>query len=174
MEVDVIAGRITRSVDGEAIERAQMTKNSPPVGLGAKRQLILVVEDNRHDWEIYGKILWYNGYDVLYAPEGEEGLRLAREHQPDLILLDLVMPKLDGMSVCKQLKKDPLTARVPIIVLSARPYSEVGAAAERAGCAKYLEKPSSPIDVLHVVEDLIGRAPLPGDGPAPQKYPPTA
>ena len=174
MEAAVIAGRVTRSIDGEAFGRSEAIDHTLPDNFGSRRPLILVVEDNRHDWEIYGKILWYNGYDVLYASDGEAGLRLAHENQPDLILLDLIMPKLDGMTLCKELKSDPATTHIPIVVLSGRPENEVGAEATRAGCAKYLEKPASPVDVLHHVEDLIGRAPLPGDGPAPQKFPPNA
>jgi CheY-like chemotaxis protein len=150
------------------------TRNAAPVSEELKRPLVLVVEDDPHDWEIYGKILWYNGYDVMYAAEGEEGYALALEHRPDLILLDLIMPKLDGIALCERLKKHPETAAIPIVVLSGRPYRELGAAAEQAGCAVYLEKPVGPVNVLHKVEELIGRAPSPGEGRAPEKYPPHA
>jgi DNA-binding response OmpR family regulator len=143
-------------------------------GPGAKRPLVLVIEDDPQDWEIYGKILWYNGYDVFYAADAEEGYRLAREHRPDLILLDLMLPKVDGLSLCRRLKDDAAVRDIPIVILSGRPFSELGQTALELGCRDYLEKPISPVEVLHRVEDLIGRAPPSGVGRAPEKYPPDA
>jgi DNA-binding response OmpR family regulator len=135
------------------------------------RPLVLVVEDDPHDWEIYGKILWYNGYDVLYAADAEDGYRLACEHTPDLILLDVMLPKVDGLSLCRRLREEGICKDVPIVVLSGRPFSEFGQTALDLGCRAYLEKPISPVDVLHRVEQLIGRAPPAGVGRAPEKYP---
>lgn len=128
-----------------------------------KRQLVLAVEDDHHDWLIYGKLLWYNGYDVLHAPDGEEGLRLARERHPDVILADLVLPGMDGVSMCCDLKEDEETRDIPILVLTGRAEREFGPPAREAGCADYLEKPIGPVQVLHVIEDLIGRPPPPVD-----------
>jgi two-component system cell cycle response regulator DivK len=138
------------------------------------RPLVLVVEDDPHDWEIYGKILWYNGYDVIHAADGETGWRMALEHEPDLVLLDVMIPKLDGLSLCERLMSDPARARIPVVILTGRPREEVGNRARRAGCSRFLEKPARPLDVLHEVESLIGRPPSPGEGPAPRKYPSAA
>jgi two-component system, cell cycle response regulator DivK len=138
------------------------------------RPLVLVVEDDPHDWEIYGKILWYNGYDVCYAAEAEEGYRLAREHRPDLILLDLMLPKIDGLTLCRRIREDGSVADIPIIVLSGRPFSELGQTALDLGCRAYLEKPISPVDVLRRIGDLVGWPPPSGVGRAPEKYPPDA
>ncbi|HUG41348.1 MAG TPA: response regulator [Longimicrobiales bacterium] len=124
-----------------------------------KRQLIVVAEDEPREWEIYGKILWYNGFDVLHASDGEEALALVRQHPPDLVILDLMMPKLNGIEVCQRLKQDPATSHIPVIALTARPRWEAGREARNAGCTAYLEKPLGPLAVLHAVEDLIGRAP---------------
>lgn len=131
------------------------------------RQVVLVVEDDPDDWEIYGKILWYNGFDVLCAADGVEGLKLAREYRPDLILLDLGLPEMTGMELCRQLKQGPAASDVPIIVLSAQPEAEYGEEARREGCTGYLEKPRSPVDVLHAVEDVIGPAPPDAGGQPP-------
>jgi DNA-binding response OmpR family regulator len=140
----------------------------------ARRPLVLVVEDDPHDWEIYGKILWYNGYDVFYAPDAEEGYLLALEHRPDLVLLDLMLPKGDGFELCRRLRRDSSLKDVPIVVLSGRPFGEFGQTALDLGCRAYLEKPIGPVDVLHRVEHIIGRPPPAGVGRAPEKYPPDA
>jgi CheY-like chemotaxis protein len=128
-----------------------------------KRQLVLVAEDEHHDWLIYGKVLWYNGYDVMRAEDGDEGLRLAREHVPDLVLADLMLPGLDGIELCREIKGDPATRHIPVIMLTARRESEYGSRAIRAGCERYLEKPIGPVKVLHEVERMVGRPPPPTD-----------
>jgi two-component system, cell cycle response regulator DivK len=139
----------------------------------SQRPLILTIEDNPHDWEIYGKILCYNGYDVMHAADGEEGVQLARRHFPDLVLLDLMLPRLDGLDVCRLLKSEPHTANIRVLVLSSRERKRWEPQARAAGCDGYLEKPMSPVDVLHEVEQAIGRAPLPGTGRPPLYRTPT-
>lgn len=131
------------------------------------RQLVLVIEDEAHDWEIYGKILWYNGFDVLYTPDGAEGLHLAEDHHPDLVLLDLGLPGMDGLELCRRLKQGPAGSEIPVVVLTARSERKHGEEARRAGCDRYLEKPQSPLQVLNEVESVIGQAPPGGDGPPP-------
>lgn len=123
------------------------------------RQLILAVEDDREDWRIYGKMLWYNGFDVIHASSGEDGLRLARSEHPDAVLADLMLPGMNGIDLCRALKRDPGCSDIPVIMLTARSYREFGAAAEEAGCDLFLEKPVGPVEVLHVIEERIGRAP---------------
>ena len=127
-----------------------------------KRQLVIVVEDERHEWEIYGKILWYNGFDVLHAEDGEEALDLIRGHRPDLIILDLMLPKVDGLEICRRVKAERSMAEIPVIALSARSEREYGSRARAAGFTGYLEKPIGPLAVLRAVEDIIGRPPPAG------------
>ena len=126
-----------------------------------KRQLVLVVEDDPHDREIYGRMLWYNGFDVVFAEDGVEGLAKSRAHHPDLALLDLMIPRLSGLEFCRRLKQDQETAGIPVVVLSGRPEAEMGRPARAAGCCRYLEKPISPVRVLHEIEERIGRPPAP-------------
>ena len=140
----------------------------------ARRGLVLVIEDNPHDWEIYGKILWYNGFDVIYAPDGATGYDMVTRHHPDLILLDLGLPDMDGVELCARLTKRNDERSIPIMILSGRPARELEAAALEAGCVRYMEKPALPLDVLHAVEELIGRPPPAGVGPTPKKHPPSA
>lgn len=123
------------------------------------RPLILVVDDDEHDREIYGKMLWYNGFDVIFAEDGAAGLRLARERRPDLLLLDLVMPRMDGLSVCARLKESARTSSIPVIALTGLKRPGLGEKVVETGCLKYLEKPASPVQVLHEIETVIGRAP---------------
>ncbi len=132
------------------------------------RQLVLVVEDNPDDWEIYGKILWYNGFDVVHAWNGAEGLRAAEDQHPDLVLLDLGLPDIDGLELCRRVKQRSRTGQIPVVALTCRAETECGREAREAGCDRYLEKPRSPTDVLHEVEEVIGKPPPGGMGPPPE------
>lgn len=128
-----------------------------------RRQLVLAVEDEEHDWLIYGKLLWYNGFDVIHAETAEEGLRLAEQYEPDLILADVILPGMNGIELCRALKARSRTQGIPVVVLTGRREREFGERARDAGCVRYLEKPIGPVDVLHAVEDLVGRPPPPVD-----------
>lgn len=139
-------------------------------GRGTERQrpLILVVEDDENDWEIYGKILWYNGFHVAHAANGEEGLRLAREREPDLVLVDMMLPGMDGLELCRRIRDDAALERIPIVMLTARSADDIGEQARDSGCTAFLEKPYGPVELLHRVEALVGRPPLSGEGAPPE------
>jgi two-component system, cell cycle response regulator DivK len=122
------------------------------------KKTILIIEDNPGDRAIYGNMLWYNGFDVVFAEDGETGFDIARQQRPDLILLDLQLPLLHGSEVMSQLKQDDDTKEIPVVALTARRLSEFGGNARVLGYAKFLEKPISPLEVLRVIEQLIGRA----------------
>lgn len=130
-----------------------------------RRQLLVVAEDERHDWEIYGKLLWYNGFDVLHAEDGQAALDLIRDYIPDLVILDLMLPKLDGLKVCRRMKSESETEDIPVLALSARSERAYGDRCREAGFIGYLEKPIGPLAVLRTVEELIGRPPPAGAGP---------
>jgi CheY-like chemotaxis protein len=135
------------------------------------RPLILLAEDDPVDLRLYSMVLWYNGFDVVTAADGESAVALALEHRPDLVLVDLLLPKLTGIGVCKQLRAQEMD--VPLIALTARSERDFGDAARQAGCVGYLEKPIGPLDVLHYVEDVVGRPPPPGEDDAPGGRPQT-
>lgn len=122
------------------------------------KKTILIIEDNPGDRAIYGNMLWYNGFDVVFAEDGETGFRLAGELHPDLILLDLQLPLLHGSEISSRLKQNDDTKEIPIVALTARRLSDFGGNAGILGYAKFLEKPVSPLEVLRVVEQLVGRA----------------
>lgn len=132
------------------------------------RPVLLMVEDDAHDRAIYGAMLCYNGYDVVLADTVSEGIRAAIEHRPDLMVLDMGLPDGSGLDVCDTVRRQDEHRSMPIIALSGFRQQELGARALDAGCAIYLEKPVSPVDVLHHIEELIGRAPMPGEGRPPR------
>jgi two-component system cell cycle response regulator DivK len=119
---------------------------------------ILLIEDNAGDRAIYGNILWYNGFDVVFAEDGETGIRLAHELYPDLILLDLQLPMMHGSELSSRLKQDDDTKDIPIVALTGRRLSEFGGNAQVLGFTRFLEKPISPLEVLRVIEGIVGRA----------------
>lgn len=116
---------------------------------------VLIVDDNEHERRIFSHFLHFVGGCVLEAGNGEQGLRLAREHLPDLVLLDLTMPVMDGWETLRRLREEPLTGRIPVIALTAHHLDP--AALEEVGFCAYLEKPIVPVRVMKEVERCIGR-----------------
>jgi CheY-like chemotaxis protein len=109
---------------------------------------ILVVDDNVHLQIAFKKIFMSSGYRVETAGDGEEGLRLATSIKPDVILLDMMLPKLGGLDVLLALKADRATARIPVIALSGLPMSNE-ARLRRDGAISYLQKSNlEDLDVL--------------------------
>lgn len=117
---------------------------------------VLLVEDNADNQEIYRLILTHHGFAVLQAWDGEVGVRMARYHCPDLILMDLTMPRVDGLEATRLLKADPVTSAIPIIALTAHAENEDRAAAEAAGCISFLAKPVTPHHVAIEVRRILG------------------
>ncbi len=101
----------------------------------------LVVEDNLINLDLLCLLLERLGYEVSQARDGLEGLRLARQEQPDLILLDLALPKMDGWTVAKEVKSDILTQAIPIIAITANSMPEDRERALAAGCDGFIVKP---------------------------------
>lgn len=116
---------------------------------------ILLVEDNADNQEIYRIILTHGGYSVLQAWDGESGVAMARSHAPDLILMDLTMPVIDGLEATRMLKADPATAAIPIIALTAHATPEDETAAHEAGCVSFLSKPVEPRKVAAEVRRVL-------------------
>jgi len=104
---------------------------------------ILVVDDDRDTAAILVRYLQSEGLDPIEANSGEECLRLVREKEVDVILLDLMMPDMDGFQICKVLKEHPSTAEIPIILISARDDIEARAESMSLGVGDFLAKPIS-------------------------------
>lgn len=127
----------------------------------AKR--VLIVEDNFDNREIYAELLRHAGYVTLEAENGLKGVEKAFEHLPDIILMDLSMPLMDGWEAIEVLKKDSRTASIPVLAVSAHVILNGDyARAQQAGFSCYLTKPVEPKDVLREVQAHIG----PADGEA--------
>src|ERR1700721_1014086 len=109
---------------------------------------ILLVDDNRHLQIAFKKVLSSSGYRVELASDGEEGLRLAHSARPDVILLDMLLPKLGGVEVLRALKANRSTAKIPVIALSGLPMSNE-ARLRRDGAISYLQKSNlEDLDIL--------------------------
>jgi two-component system cell cycle response regulator DivK len=117
---------------------------------------VLVVEDDTDTRTIYTTILAHSGYEVFDAADGAEGIRLAVEHRPDLILMNLALPRLNGLQATSLLRDDPRTAGIPIIACTGFVREDGEDHAEDAGCNAYLEKPCEPSRLIEEVEKFIG------------------
>jgi two-component system cell cycle response regulator DivK len=117
---------------------------------------VLLVEDNDDNRVIYRTMLEHEGYRVLEAVDGEEALRRAREDHPDLILMDISIPILNGWEATRILKADAATAKIPVIALTAHALSGDRSMAEEVGCDGYLPKPVPPQRVAAEVRERIG------------------
>ena len=102
---------------------------------------ILVIEDTPANLELVTDLLEVVGHTVLSAPAAEPGLELARRELPDLILMDVSLPGMDGLAATRALKNDPATARIPVVALTAHAMRGDEQQARAAGCAGFLTKP---------------------------------
>jgi len=117
--------------------------------------LILVVDDNAAAVEILETRLAANGYKVLTARDGEQALALARDEEPDLILLDIMMPKIDGLTVCRELKAESSLPLMPIILLTAKTALDDVVQGLDAGADEYLTKPVEQVALLARVRSML-------------------
>jgi len=117
--------------------------------------LILIVEDNPASLDILQTRLKTHNYEVITATDGEEGLVKARKKQPDLILLDIMMPKMDGLEVCRRLKGDPSLPFIPIIMVTAKADSKDVVAGLEAGGDEYLRKPVDHAALVARVKSML-------------------
>ena len=116
---------------------------------------ILVVDDEAPIVDLVRFTLEDADVRVVEASDGAEALQLARQVNPDLVLLDVHMPKLDGLEVCRQLRREPDFARTPIIMLTAAGQQAERSSGISAGANEYLTKPFSPLALLALVEALL-------------------
>ncbi|MGI8548665.1 MAG: response regulator [Gemmatimonadaceae bacterium] len=120
-------------------------------------KLVLLVEDNEDNRIVYSTILKHFGYEVSEALNGEEGISKARSQQPDLILMDISIPVIDGWEATQVLKHDPGTKHIPIIALTAHALASDREKAMEVGCDGYLAKPCEPRAVVAEVKRFLGQ-----------------
>jgi two-component system cell cycle response regulator DivK len=122
------------------------------------RKTVLLVEDNEDNLIIYSTILRFGGYRVIEAHDGRAALDAARAMTPNLILMDVSIPYVDGLEVTRRLKADPVTRRIPIIALTAHALPADRDRAFEAGCDGYISKPAEPRAILATVRRELGEA----------------
>jgi len=127
------------------------------------RKHVLIVDDEPHMLRLIEASLKKGGYDVLFGRDGNEALALGRQAKPDLIIMDVTMPQMDGITALQHLKASPETASIPVIILTGRGQPVTRQLAEASGATAYLTKPFSPSQLLAEAREAIG----PGDPPVP-------
>jgi two-component system cell cycle response regulator DivK len=117
---------------------------------------ILVVEDQEDNRRIIRDLLASAGYELIEALDGEAGVRLAKSERPDLILMDIQLPLLDGHEATRRIKQTPELRHIPIIVVTSYALSGDDAKAKAAGCDAYVAKPFSPRELLTTIRKFLG------------------
>ncbi|MDP3241247.1 MAG: response regulator [Reyranella sp.] len=117
---------------------------------------ILVVEDTEDNRQILRDLLGMAGYEVVEANNGAQGVAMAAEHRPDLILMDIQMPVMDGYEATRRIKADPALVSIPVIAVTSYALSGDEAKTRAAGCDGYIAKPYSPRQMLATVREILG------------------
>jgi len=116
---------------------------------------VLIADDNPDNREIFQTRLATQGYEIVVATDGEEALSFAREYTPDLLLLDVMMPKIDGVDVCRTLRADPSLPFIPIIMITAKSSTQDVITALEAGADEYLTKPVDHAALVARVKSML-------------------
>jgi CheY-like chemotaxis protein len=120
---------------------------------------IIIADDDPVTLRLLTRIINLAGYETVAARNGQEALEMIRQHQPALVLIDIMMPRLDGFEVCEQIRHDPNLIKQPyIIMLTARDYTADYKRAETVGVNEFINKPFSPAKVSARVQAVLGQA----------------
>ena len=118
---------------------------------------VLVIEDDPSVLRFLEYTLRQEGYQVLTATNGLMGIRAARNEGPDLIVLDIMLPGMDGFEICHRLRAEPETAQLPILILSAKAHEVDKATGLKVGADDYITKPANPSEIANRVEMLLAK-----------------
>lgn len=129
---------------------------SPRTGSGAKT--VLIVEDNELNMRLFNDLLDAHGYRTLQARSGTEALKLAREHRPNLILMDIQLPEVSGLEVTKWIKEDDALRSIPVVAVTAFAMKGDEERIRRGGCEAYISKPITIGTFVDTVRRFIGDA----------------
>ncbi len=116
---------------------------------------VLVVEDNELNMKLFHDLLEAHGYNILQTKDGMEALRMAREHKPDLILMDIQLPEVSGLEVTKWIKEDEDLKSIPVIAVTAFAMKGDEEKIRNGGCEAYIAKPISVTDFLDTVRKFL-------------------
>ncbi|MEJ2059367.1 MAG: response regulator [Gammaproteobacteria bacterium] len=117
---------------------------------------ILVVDDSPTELHVFKSILEKNGFQVTTAQSGEEGVELAKQVKPDLVLMDVVMPGLNGFQATRQLANEPSTQNIPVIIVTTKDQETDKVWAKRQGAKDYIVKPAKEKELLQRIGSLLG------------------
>ena len=120
-----------------------------------KRKTVLVIEDNEMNMKLVRVLLQMGEYDILEAVDAESGIPLARAHKPDLVLMDVHLPGMDGLSATRIIKEDPALKRIPVIALTSYAMEGDEKKAIEAGCDGYITKPIDTRTFLDTIRKFI-------------------
>ena len=120
-----------------------------------ERPCVLLVDDYPDAREMYSEYLQYSGFDVIEAGNGIEALQQAIEREPDIILMDLSLPVMDGWEATRRLKANALTAAIPVVALTGHALAGISEGARRAGCDAFVTKPCLPEDLVKEIRKVL-------------------
>jgi CheY-like chemotaxis protein len=120
-----------------------------------RRPSILIVDDVEDNRRVYAMFLRARAFDVTVASDGHQALAKARARLPDLVVMDLAIPGIDGWEVTRRLKRDRRTQRIPVIALTGYVLAGAREAAEEAGCSAFLTKPCLPDDLIRAIQRIL-------------------
>lgn len=122
--------------------------------------IVLVVDDEEMTRKLLRLMLERDGFVIVEAEDGLEALEIIKHEMPDIIIMDVMMPNMDGFSACQALRSKPETAEIPIILLSARAQAEAIRAGLSAGANRYMTKPISKPELVQTIRDLLPDVPV--------------
>ena len=128
-----------------------------------EQPLVLVVEDYQDAREMYAAYLQFSGYDVAEAANGVEAIEKARELLPDIVLMDLALPRMDGWEATRRLKSDPKTKDIPVVALTGHALAGHAEGAREAGCDAFVTKPCLPDALVAEIKRLLDSQPAKSD-----------
>jgi CheY-like chemotaxis protein len=120
-----------------------------------ERPCVLLVDDYPDAREMYSEYLQFSGFDVVEAANGIEALQHALEHAPDIILMDLSLPVMDGWEATRRLKSDHRTAGIPVVALTGHALAGISEGAKKAGCDAFVTKPCLPEDLVKEIWKVL-------------------
>lgn len=148
-----MANEITRN---QMVETNSRRESGRPEERTARPKRILLADDSQTMLIFESMILNKMPYELVTARNGIEAVETANRQLPDLILMDIVMPLMDGIAACKAIRSHPATRHIPVILLSTRHEEELTESAFRSGCSDFLIKPFNKIEILSIVKRHLG------------------
>jgi len=124
-----------------------------------ERPRVLVVDDYPDAREMYSEYLEFSGFDVIQAVNGMEALQRAVDAAPDIILMDLSLPVMDGWEATRRLKEDARTSSIPVVALTGHALAGISEGAMKAGCDAFVTKPCLPEDLVKEIRKVLERSP---------------